>query len=55
MWCSCSPVGAVTVKKGEQPTDVAALKAAGTKVISEDGKSVMNSEVYREAMLQAAA
>ena len=50
------PVGAVTVgQKGEQPTDVAALKAAGIAAISEDGKSVMNSEVYREAMLQAAA
>ena len=49
------PVGAVTVgQKGEQPTDVAALKAAGIVAISEDGKSVMNSEVYREAMLQAA-
>ena len=46
------PVGAVTVgQKGEQPTDVAALKAAGIVAISEDGKSVMNSEVYREAML----
>ena len=49
------PVGAVTVgQKGEQPTDVAALKAAGIAAISEDGKSVMNAQLYREAMEKAA-
>ena len=49
------PVGAVTVgQKGEQPTDVAALKAAGIVAISEDGKSVMNAQLYREAMEKAA-
>ena len=40
---------------GETPTDIAALKAAGCIAISEDGKSVMNSNVYRDAMRQAAA
>ncbi|MBD5156256.1 MAG: dihydroorotase [Butyrivibrio sp.] len=48
-------VAAVTLgQKGETPTDIAALRKAGVAAISEDGKSVMNSAVYREAMRQAA-
>ncbi len=48
-------VAAVTMgQNGEKPTDIEALKAAGCVAISEDGKSVMNSNVYREAMRTAA-
>lgn len=39
---------------GAEVTDIRALKAAGVVAISEDGKSVMNSNVYREAMKVAA-
>ncbi|MBR5348434.1 MAG: dihydroorotase [Lachnospiraceae bacterium] len=50
------PVGAVTLgQMGVEPTDVAAMKQAGAYAISEDGKSVMNSLVYREGMLRAKA
>ena len=48
-------VGAVT--KGQQGKDLADTKGmveAGIPAISEDGKSVMNAEVYREGMLEAA-
>lgn len=49
-------VASVTLRQqGETPVDVAALKKAGCIAISEDGKSVMNSQVYREAMKAAAA
>jgi dihydroorotase len=49
------PVGAVTIgQAGEQPTDIAEMKAAGICAISEDGKSVMNANVYRTAMREAA-
>ena len=49
------PVGAVTIgQKGETVTDIKAMKKAGICAISEDGKSVMNSQVYREAMETAA-
>ena len=48
-------VAAVTLgQMGEEPTDIEALCKAGVIAISEDGKSVMNSEVYREAMREAA-
>lgn len=48
-------VGAVTLgQKGETPADIAALRAAGACAVSEDGKSVMDSGVYREAMRRAA-
>lgn len=48
------PVGAVTVgQKGETPADIEGMAKAGVMALSEDGKSVMNSEVYREAMLIA--
>ena len=48
-------VGAVT--KGQQGKELAYIKGmveAGIPAISEDGKSVMNAEVYREGMLEAA-
>lgn len=49
------PVGAVTKgMKGEEITDIAKLKAAGICAISEDGKSVMDEDVYSEAMEKAA-
>lgn len=48
------PVGAVTKGMlGKEITDVFAMKEAGICAISEDGKSVMNSQVYREAMENA--
>ena len=49
------PVGAVTKgMKGEEITDIEELKAAGICAISEDGKSVMDEEVYAKAMAKAA-
>lgn len=49
------PVGAVTKgMAGAEVTDISGMKAAGAIAISEDGKSVMDSGVYREAMRQAA-
>lgn len=49
------PVGAVTMQMaGRETTDIEQLKEAGICAISEDGKSVMNSGVYRKAMKEAA-
>ena len=49
------PVGAVTVgQAGEEVTDIAGMAKAGAMAISEDGKSVMNAALYREAMKKAA-
>ena len=49
------PVGAVTKNMaGVEITDVEELKKAGICAISEDGKSVMNSGVYRKATKNAA-
>lgn len=49
------PVGPVTKNMaGVEITDVEELKKAGICAISEDGKSVMNSGVYRKAMKNAA-
>ena len=49
------PVGAVPKNMaGVEITDVEELKKAGICAISEDGKSVMNSGVYRKAMKNAA-
>ena len=49
------PVGAVTKNMaGVEITDVEELKKAGICAISEDGKPVMNSGVYRKAMKNAA-
>ncbi len=49
------PVGAITLgQAGKEITDIAAMKEAGIYAISEDGKSVMNSGIYRQAMKEAA-
>ena len=49
------PVGAITLgQAGKEITDIAAMKEAGIYAISEDGKSVMDSGIYREAMKEAA-
>lgn len=49
------PVGAITLgQEGTQLADLAALKEAGIVALSEDGKSVMDSSLYVEAMRQAA-
>ena len=49
------PVGAVTLgQAGKELTDIEAMKNAGICAISEDGKSVMDSGIYREAMKEAA-
>lgn len=48
------PVGAVTIGQiGNEVTDIEGMKKEGICAISEDGKSVMNSNVYREAMRKA--
>ena len=48
------PVGAVTVgQAGKEMTDIAGMAAAGAYAISEDGKSVMDSKLYKEAMIEA--
>lgn len=49
------PVGAVTMgQDGQVRTDLKAMKEAGAVAISEDGKSVINTAVYRDAMKEAA-
>lgn len=49
-------VGAVTKgQKGRELSDIAGMAKAGIPAISEDGKSVMNAQLYREAMDQAKA
>lgn len=49
------PIGAVTIgQEGREVTDIAGMKAAGACAISEDGKSVMDSYIYSEAMSTAA-
>lgn len=45
------PVGAVTIGQiGKEVTDIKGMAENGICAISEDGKSVMDSNVYREAM-----
>lgn len=49
------PVGAVTKgQMGEELTDMEGMVKAGAKAISEDGKSVMDAGLYRQAMQEAA-
>ncbi len=49
------PIGAVTLGQiGNELVSIGELKAAGAVALSEDGKSVMNSALYMEAMRQAA-
>ena len=48
------PIGSVTVGlKGETLTDMAGMAKAGAAAFSEDGRPVMNAEVYREGLLLA--
>lgn len=50
------PVGAVTMgQAGEELSEIEAMRRLGAAAISEDGKSVMNAELYRKAMARAAA
>lgn len=47
-------LGAITVgQKGEELADITGMAKAGCHAISEDGKSVMNASLYRQAMKQA--
>ncbi len=49
------PVSAVTLEQaGKELVDIPAVKQAGAIGLSEDGKSVMDIRLYREAMKQAA-
>lgn len=49
------PVGAVTIgQKGTELADIAGMQEAGAVALSEDGKSVMDTSLYREAMKEAA-
>ncbi|MEI3340465.1 MAG: hypothetical protein V8R80_11420 [Eubacterium sp.] len=48
-------VGAVTKgQAGQELADIQGMAAAGIPAISEDGKSVMNAQLYREGMKAAA-
>lgn len=48
-------VGAVTKgQQGKELADIEGMVAAGIPAISEDGKSVMNAQLYREGMEKAA-
>lgn len=48
-------IGAITkMQKGEELADIESMIQAGSPAISEDGKSVMNMRLYREAMEIAA-
>lgn len=48
-------VGAVTKgQKGQELADIGEMVKAGIKAISEDGKSVMNADLYRDGMREAA-
>ena len=54
--CRVYQVGAITKgMQGRELVDFKAMTAAGCKAFSEDGKSVMNSQLMREALQQAAA
>lgn len=45
------PVGAITIgQQGEELTDIAAMLEAGICAVSDDGRSVMNARVLKEAM-----
>jgi dihydroorotase (multifunctional complex type) len=49
------PVGAITVDQaGKEITDIRKMKEAGAAALSEDGKSVMDTALYAEAMRLAA-
>lgn len=49
------PVGAVTVgQEGKELADIEGMKKAGAVALSEDGKSVMDSLLFRDALHEAA-
>ena len=49
------PIGACTIgQEGKELADIEGMVKAGIPAISEDGKSVMNAQLYREAMEKAA-
>lgn len=49
------PVGAVTVgQEGKELADIEGMKKAGVVALSEDGKSVMDSLLFRDALHEAA-
>lgn len=49
------PVGAVTIgQAGKELTDIQGMKEAGAVALSEDGKSVMDTLVYRKGLWEAA-
>lgn len=48
------PVGAVSIgQQGKELADIAGMAAAGAVAISEDGKSVMDTRLYKEGMIEA--
>lgn len=48
------PVGAVTLgQEGKELADIAEMAGAGAAAVSEDGKSVMDTLLYREGMKEA--
>ena len=48
------PIGAVTKgQMGEELSEIAEMAMAGAAAISEDGKSVMSTSLYREGMIKA--
>lgn len=52
--CNVLQVGSVTIgMQGEKLSDYESMKSAGIVAISEDGKSVMDSGLYRQAMQKA--
>jgi dihydroorotase len=49
------PIGAITIDQaGSELVNIKELKVAGAAALSEDGKSVMDTDLYMEAMRQAA-
>lgn len=49
------PVGAVTVgQEGKELADIQGMKEAGAVALSEDGRSVMNAQLFRRGMQEAA-
>ncbi len=49
------PVGAITIDQdGVDISDIAGMKEAGAAAVSEDGKSVMNTWLFRQALHEAA-
>ena len=48
------PIGSVTVgEKGQELTDIEALKTAGAVAISDDGMPVQNANLMRDALIRA--